>query len=72
MAGTWNPSSPMLVSQGFTLARPNAKTRARILYSYLGKVLTLTGVLLQVSSRHVRTASDSFDISMAILVARGH
>jgi hypothetical protein len=35
---TWDPSSPMLVDQGFTLARPNAKTRARSLYSKLGKV----------------------------------
>jgi hypothetical protein len=34
-----DPSSPMLVDQGFTLARPNAKTRARSLYSKLGKVL---------------------------------
>ena len=49
----------MVVDQGFTLARPNAKTRARSLYSKLGKVLALTGVLIQLLSRRVRAASDS-------------
>jgi hypothetical protein len=33
--------------RGSLLARPNAKTRARSLYSKLGKVLALTGVFLQ-------------------------
>src|SRR5947209_4585692 len=66
MAGNLDPRfRQMLVDQGFSLARPNAKTRARSLYSKLGKVLALTGVLIQLLSHHVRAASDSFDISTA-------
>lgn len=57
MAGK-GPRSPMVVDQGFTLARPNAKTRARSLYSKSGKVLALTGALVQLLSRHVRATSD--------------
>jgi hypothetical protein len=56
----------MLVSiKGFTLARPNAKTRARSLYSKFGKVLAFTEAFAQVLSLHVRAASDSIDISTA-------
>jgi hypothetical protein len=54
------PRLPMLVDQGFVFGASDAKTRARSLYSKLGKVLALTGVLVQPLSRAICSQPQSY------------